>query len=116
MQAFVPIVIGLAAAAGNYGVAVLLRRPAQHNAAVRLAYVHNMGDVLVSLAPVSAGALVALTGRPEADGLVAVAIALWLIVTTVSEVRGSADDLLWPEELVCAHPEAEAPLAMSGNS
>ncbi|HXQ22957.1 MAG TPA: cation transporter [Candidatus Acidoferrales bacterium] len=113
VQAFIPIVIGLAAAAGNYGVAVLLRRPAQHNTAVRLAYVHNMGDVLVSLAPVSAGALVALIGRPEADGLVAVAIALWLIVTTVREVRSAADDLLWPEELVCAHPEAEAPLAMS---
>jgi cobalt-zinc-cadmium efflux system protein len=103
VQAFVPIVIGLVAAAGNYGVAVLLRRPAQHNAAVRLAYLHNRGDVLVSLAPVSAGALVALTGRPEADGLVAVAIALWLIVTTVREVRTSADDLLWPEELVCPH-------------
>ena len=113
VQAFVPIVIGLAAAAGNYGVAVLLRRPAQHNAAVRLAYVHNRGDVLVSLAPVSAGALVALTGRPEVDGLVAVAIALWLIVTTIREVRSSADDLLWPKELVCAHPETEAPLAMS---
>jgi len=107
VQAFVPIVIGLTAAAGNYGVAALLRRPAQHNAAVRLAYLHNLGDVLVSLAPVGAGILVALTGRPEADGLMAVAIALWLIVTTVREVRSSADDLLWPEELVCAHPEAE---------
>ena len=114
VQAFVPIVIGLAAAAGNYCVALLLRRPAQHNAAVRLAYLHNKGDVLVSLAPVSAGVLVAVSGRPQADGLVAVAIAVWLIVTTVREVRSSADDLLWPEELVCAHPEAEPPLAMSG--
>ena len=112
VHAFVPIVVGLVAAAGNYGVARLLRGPAQNNAAVRLAYVHNRGDVLVSLAPVSAGALVTLTGRPEADGLVAVAIAVWLIVTTVREVRTSADDLLWPEELVCAHSEAEAPLAM----
>jgi len=41
-------------------------------------------------------------------------IALWLIVTTVREVRSAADDFLWPEEMVCAHPEAEAPLAMSG--
>src|ERR1700739_4302528 len=37
VQALLPIVIGLAAASGNYGVAVLLRKPAQHNAAVRLA-------------------------------------------------------------------------------
>ena len=113
VQAFVPIVIGLAAAAGNYGVALLLRRPAQHNAAVRLAYLHNRGDVLVSLAPVSAGTLVLLTGRAEADALVAIAIAVWLLVTTVREVRGSANDLLWPEDLVCPHSDVEVPLIAS---
>jgi len=44
----VPIVIGLAAAAANWGVARLLLAPSRNNAAIRLAYIHNMGDVYVS--------------------------------------------------------------------
>jgi cation diffusion facilitator family transporter len=58
----VPIAVGLAAAAANYGVARLLRGPSEHNAAVRLAYIHNLGDVWVSLAPVLAGLLLVATG------------------------------------------------------
>ncbi len=100
----VPFVAGLAAAATNYGVAVLLRAPASDNAAVRLAYIHNRGDVLVSLAPVLAGLIVALTGRGEADVLVALAIALWLATSTMRELHTSVDDLLWPEQMICAHP------------
>jgi Co/Zn/Cd efflux system component len=48
----VPIIVGLAAAAANRIVARLLLKPARKNAAIRLAYIHNMGDVWVSLAPV----------------------------------------------------------------
>ena len=58
----VPIVIGLAAAAANWGVARLLLAPSRNNAAIRLAYIHNMGDVYVSLAPVLAGVLISVTG------------------------------------------------------
>ena len=46
----VPIIAGLGAAAANWGVARLLLAPGEHNAAIRLAYVHNLGDVWVSLA------------------------------------------------------------------
>src|SRR5262249_22322768 len=51
----IAIVVGLAAAAANWGVARLLRAPAQNNAAIHLAYVHNMGDAYGSLSPVVAG-------------------------------------------------------------
>jgi cobalt-zinc-cadmium efflux system protein len=39
----VPIIVGLAAAAANWIVARLLLKPARNNAAIRLAYIHNMG-------------------------------------------------------------------------
>jgi cobalt-zinc-cadmium efflux system protein len=100
----IPLIVGLAAAAANYGVAQLLRAPAADNAAVRLAYLHNRGDVLVSLAPVVAGTVVVLTGRAEGDVLVALAVALWLVISTARELRTSMDDLLWPEQMTCAHP------------
>jgi len=57
VQGLIPITVGLAAAAANYGVAWLLREPSQRNASIRLAYIHNFGDVWVSLAPVLAGLL-----------------------------------------------------------
>src|SRR4029077_8737777 len=38
----VPIIVGLAAAAANWIVARLLLKPARNNAAIRLAYIHNM--------------------------------------------------------------------------
>ena len=87
----VPVVVGLAAAAGNWGVARLLREPARNNAAVRLAYLHNLGDMWVSLAPVLAGILVAITGHSAFDPLVAGAVALWIIATTLREVVISRD-------------------------
>jgi len=82
----VPVAVGLAAAVGNWGVARLLREPARNNAAVRLAYLHNLGDMWVSLAPVLAGILVAITGHSVFDPLVAGAVAVWMIATTSREV------------------------------
>jgi len=105
----VPIVIGLASAAANWGIARLLLEPSQHNAAVRLAYIHNLGDVWVSLAPVVAGVLVALTGQATFDPIVAGAVALWLIATTGYEVLRSGDELIWPGRIVCCHTETVAP-------
>jgi len=58
----VAIVVGLAAAAANWEVARLLWAPGRNNAAIRLAYIHNLGDVYVSLAPVLAGLLATVTG------------------------------------------------------
>jgi cobalt-zinc-cadmium efflux system protein len=101
--ALIPICTGLVAAVANYGVARLLRGPATENACARLAYLHNRADVLVSLAPVLAGAGVALSGRAQFDAVVALAAAVWLAATTAHEVRTSMDDLLWPEQITCGH-------------
>lgn len=99
----IPIVVGLAAAAANWGVARLLLEPSRNNAAIRLAYIHNLGDVWVSLAPVVAGVLLILTGYSFFDPLIAGAVALWIIVTTAREVFASQDELIWPERIVCCH-------------
>ncbi|MGH8581385.1 MAG: cation transporter [Gammaproteobacteria bacterium] len=107
VQSLIPVLSGLAAAAANYGVARLLREAASHNAAARLAYLHNLGDVWVSLAPVAAGVLIAVSGRNEADAVVALAIGAWLTISTVREVRSSTDELLWPERIECIHAPAE---------
>src|SRR5204863_207611 len=96
VQGVVPIVVGVAAAAANWGVARLLLEPGRQNAAIRLAYIHNLGDVWVSLAPVAAGALLLLTGYSLFDPLIAAAVALWIIATTAREVLGSHDELMWP--------------------
>jgi cobalt-zinc-cadmium efflux system protein len=99
----VPIAVGLAAAGANWGVARLLRVPAQDNPAIRLAYLHNLGDAYVSLAPVAAGVLVSVSGLALFDALVAGIIALWFIASTVREVIASRDELVWPEKISCGH-------------
>jgi cation diffusion facilitator family transporter len=101
----VPVVVGIAAAAANWGVARLLFEPGRNNATIRLAYIHNLGDVYVSLAPVVAGFLIALTGYSFFDTLVAGAIAVWFIATTGKEVFQSHNELIWPEKIVCGHAE-----------
>jgi cobalt-zinc-cadmium efflux system protein len=103
----VAIMVGLAAAAANWGVARLLLAPSRNNAAIRLAYIHNMGDVYVSLAPVGAGLLVTLTGHSVFDPIIAAGIAVWIIVSTAREVFASGEELIWPEKIVCGHSDHE---------
>ncbi len=98
------VFVGLAAAAANWGVARLLLEPGRNNAAIRLAYIHNLGDVWVSLAPVLAGILVAATGYSLFDPAIAGIVAVWFIGSTVREVVASHDELIWPEKIVCGHP------------
>jgi len=107
VQGLVPIVVGLAAAVANFAVARLLLKPSENNAAFRLACIHNLGDVWVSLAPVGAGLLLVLTGYAFVDPLVAGAIALWIIVTTAREVLESHDELIWPAKIVCDHADSD---------
>jgi cation diffusion facilitator family transporter len=107
----VAIVVGLAAAAANWGVARLLLAPSRNNAAIRLAYIHNTGDVYVSLAPVAAGLLVSLTGYSIFDPVIAGGIAVWIIVATMREVLASSEELVWPEKIVCGHPDHEETIA-----
>src|SRR5207247_6539011 len=99
----IPVIAGLVGAVGNWGVAAVLREPADHDAAIRLAYVHNLGDTLLSLAPVLAGGLVLASGRPVFDSLVALLVAAVIVFTTIRSVVGSHKELLWPENVVCGH-------------
>jgi len=103
----VAVIVGLLAAAANWGVARLLLAPSRNNAAIRLAYIHNIGDVYVSLAPVAAGLLVSVTGYSIFDPLIAAGIAMWIIVSTMREVFGSSEELIWPEKIVCGHSDHE---------
>jgi cobalt-zinc-cadmium efflux system protein len=103
----VAIVVGLLAAGANWGVARLLLKPSRDNPAIRLAYIHNLGDVYVSLAPVLAGLLVSVTGLSLFDPLIAGGIAVWFIASTLREVAQSHEELIWPEKIVCGHPEDE---------
>lgn len=100
---WLPLVVGLVAAIGNWGVARILRLWQAHNATIRLAYLHNLGDVYVSLLPVLAGVLVSVTGVPFFDPLLAGVIAVWIIASTVREVNQSGEALLWPEDARCSH-------------
>ncbi len=103
----VPIIIGILAAIGNGAVAAFLWKVRDQNAAIRLAYLHNLGDIYVSLAPVLSGVLVLVTGDFVFDPLVAILIAAWIVWSTVQEVIISRDQLLWPEDAVCKHEPAD---------
>jgi len=105
VHGIIPIIVGIAAAAANWGVARMLFEPAKNNAAIRLAYIHNIGDVWVSLAPVAAGLFVSLTGYSLFDPLIAGGVAVWFIVSTGQEVFQSHEELIWPEKIVCGHPD-----------
>jgi len=107
VQGLVPIVVGLAAAAANWGVARLLLAPGERNSAIRLAYIHNLGDVWVSLAPVLAGLLLLATGYSIFDPIIASIVAVWFMTSTGREVIASSDELIWPERIVCCHIEPE---------
>lgn len=103
VQGLVPLVVGVVASVANAGVAYLLRDPARHSATVRLAYLHNRGDVLVSLVPALAGIVVAATGRAIFDSVAALMVAGWLMLSTLRELRASSPELLWPEAIECRH-------------
>jgi cation diffusion facilitator family transporter len=105
---WLPITVGAAAAVGNWGVARILRGWQHQNAAIRLAYLHNVGDIYVSLAPILAGLWVSITGQSVFDPLVALGVAIWLIASTAVELGRSGEALLWPENAACSHDEARA--------
>ena len=103
----VPIVAGLIGALANWGVARVLREPSKEDVAIRLAYVHNLGDTLVSLIPVAAGILVYVSGSSLFDSLFALLIAAVIMITTLQAVIGSHKELLWPENVSCGHSGTE---------
>ena len=99
----VPIVAGLIGALANWGVARVLREPSKEDIAIRLAYVHNLSDTLVSLIPVGAGVLIFVSGSFLFDSLFALLIAAVVVITTLRAVVGSHEELLWPENVSCDH-------------
>jgi cation diffusion facilitator family transporter len=101
----VPVVAGLLGALGNWGVARVLKAPSRDDVAIRLAYVHNLGDTLLSLAPVVAGVLVLATDRSWFDPAIALGIALLIVVTTVRSIAPAHQELLWPATVVCGHAD-----------
>lgn len=103
----VPIIVGILAAIANWGVAYFLKDIRNQNAAIRLAYLHNLGDVFVSLAPAAAGLLILITGRNIFDPLIATGIAIWIIWSTLKEIKISGNKLIWPENAVCKHDSVE---------
>ncbi|HEY7217759.1 MAG TPA: cation transporter [Candidatus Binatia bacterium] len=103
----VPIAAGLIGAAANWGVARVLREPSKEDVAIRLAYVHNLGDTLVSLIPVAAGVLIFTSGSSIFDSLFALLLAAVIVITTLQAVVGSHKELLWPENVSCGHSAAE---------
>jgi len=103
----VPVVAGLIGALANWGVARVLRESSKEDVAIRLAYVHNLGDTLVSLIPVAAGILVFASGSSLFDSIFALLIAAVIVITTLQAVIGSHKELLWPDNVSCGHSGTE---------
>jgi Co/Zn/Cd efflux system component len=72
-----------------------MRAAAKEDAAIHLAYVHNLGDTLVSLIPVAAGIFIFASGNFLFDSLFALLIAAVVVITTLQAVVGSHQELLW---------------------
>jgi Co/Zn/Cd efflux system component len=103
-----PVLAGLLGVVGNWGVARALRRASEEDVAIRLAYVHNLGDVLLSLGPVAAGLLILVSGEPLFDPLIALGLAVAIAGGTVRELAKGGEQLVWPPALVCGHGEEDA--------
>lgn len=100
-----PLFAGLLGVVGNWGVARALRDASREDAAIRLAYVHNVGDVLLSSAPVLVGVAILATGLWIVDPLVALGIAAVIVSSTVRELSRAGEELVRPANVVCGHAE-----------
>jgi len=80
-----PILIacGIFAALGNMAVATVLRSTARNDSAVQVAFLHNVGDAIISTIPVAAGILVATTGYDNIDSVVGLAVAAVVVAGTM---------------------------------
>jgi hypothetical protein len=45
------------------------------------------------------------------DPLMAGAIGIWIIWSTIQQVRGSGGELIWPENIACGHSDDTAGVA-----
>ena len=89
------LVAGLAAACGNAAVALALRAAGRHDPSVRLAYLHNIGDVALCLSTAGAGFAMLLTGYFRVDAVLALGVAALLVAGAWRELprlfRGATD-------------------------
>jgi Co/Zn/Cd efflux system component len=60
---------------------------------------------------IDGGALLIFTGFSFFDPLIARAVALWIIVTTGRDAFESHEEPMWPENIVCGHPDHNEPQA-----
>ena len=83
------MIAGFAAALGNLGVAALLRQGATASIELRLAYLHNLGDVALCLSTAVSGFLIVIFGANWLDCIFAVIVALMLTTATARELMTS---------------------------
>jgi len=89
-----------------------LREASREDPAIRLAYVHNLGDTLVSMAPVVAGTLTLLTGRAVFDPILSLVVAAAIVVPSLHALITFRGELTWPPNVACGH---ETPMPDSAN-
>ena len=67
----------------------------------------SLGELLAAEIPVPPGFALSTAAYTEfaADDVVAAAIAVWIIVSTLRETIGSQDELISPERMSCGHEE-----------
>jgi cobalt-zinc-cadmium efflux system protein len=97
----VVVAAALASALGNWAVTWVLRAASTDDASIRMAYVHNMGDALVSLVPALGGLCIVLVGATLVDAAVALLIAGILVISTLRVLGDVRTRLLWPDRVVC---------------
>jgi len=80
-------IVGLGASLLNLGVALVLRTSSRGNLNVRSAYIHNLGDALVSLCPAAAGFLISSTGWAFIDPVASLVIGAAIVGATFGILR-----------------------------
>jgi len=94
VHGIVMLVTALAAAVGNLAVAMSLRASSRGNLNIQTAYLHNLGDAAISLAPVVGGFVIARTGWTAVDSLIGLGIGVAVLLGTKSILKQSTAILL----------------------
>lgn len=115
IQGGVMFLVGLAGLAANLTMLALLRDWARRNINVRGAFLHAYGDTLGSVGVVSGAILIALTGVPLLDAIIAILI-VGLILTSAGRLLRDAVRIVLEASPVGLRPEevAEAIRSVDG--
>ena len=87
---YIPVIVGFFAVFANWGVTRILYPIKEQNAAIRLAYLHNLGDVYISTAPVLAGLVKTM---PDSTKAIAYSDVTALLVEAIKEQQVQIDAL-----------------------